>query len=289
MFKYDSSKQGLMLGKGGFGEVYIYNDTSGKKAVKIVTTRNLEEFEKVRKKVKVSFTLNHKALLPVKGYDTENLSFDLQKIYILMDKMKQSLHQYLTISFSISFQTIIKCFYSIISAVEYIHQENCAHRDIRPLNILINKDGDFFLSDLGLVKYVQPGESSMTNEGARFYRAPELTNLSKWPKAKECFAGDIWALGLTMLQVCLAPSALSSNNFDEIQAKIKDVKTKSKELEMLGNILETMLLCYNAGERKIAKEIRERLEREFSSVIHAKVLFYHLTYVNKYIEPESKK
>ena len=40
----------------------------------------------------------------------------------------------------------------LISSVESVHKLNCIHRDLKPDNILINKEGHIMLSDFGLSK-----------------------------------------------------------------------------------------------------------------------------------------
>lgn len=40
----------------------------------------------------------------------------------------------------------------IVLAIESVHKLNCIHRDVKPDNILIGKDGHIKLSDFGLSK-----------------------------------------------------------------------------------------------------------------------------------------
>ena len=62
------------------------------------------------------------------------------------------------------------------SAVQYAHDRQFVHRDIKPHNILLPREGIAKLSDFGLVKYL-PDESSLTQTGDKFgtmaYMPPE--------------------------------------------------------------------------------------------------------------------
>jgi len=75
-----------------------------------------------------------------------------------------------------------------------IHGESILHRDIKPQNIMLARNGVVKIADLGIASLASEG-LTMSNEllGTRGYMAPE-----QWdPKAKVGPAADIYALGLT--------------------------------------------------------------------------------------------
>ena len=69
----------------------------------------------------------------------------------------------------------------ISKALDFVHSQGCVHRDVKPDNILFDEYGHAFLSDFGLSKLVQGGESNDVNAtaagavvGTPMYVAPEL-------------------------------------------------------------------------------------------------------------------
>jgi serine/threonine-protein kinase len=65
---------------------------------------------------------------------------------------------------------------SIGSALTYAHQQGILHRDIKPSNVLIDADGQIYLTDFGLARIVQAGESTLSSDavlGTPQYISPE--------------------------------------------------------------------------------------------------------------------
>ncbi|KAK4046747.1 hypothetical protein OIV83_005852 [Microbotryomycetes sp. JL201] len=92
--------------------------------------------------------------------------------------------------------------HQLLQAVAYIHDNDVAHRDINPSNVVMSSYGRVVLIDFGIaIKNGDetPGEMHF-QVGTQPYRAPELIFASKQYDAQ---AIDVWALGATLSELYL--------------------------------------------------------------------------------------
>ncbi|ELU01141.1 hypothetical protein CAPTEDRAFT_1740 [Capitella teleta] len=85
-----------------------------------------------------------------------------------------------------------------LQAVNFCHNHNCIHRDVKPENILINKNGDVKLCDFGFARLLTgPGDEYTDYVATRWYRAPELLvgDTQYGPPV------DIWAIGCVFAEL----------------------------------------------------------------------------------------
>lgn len=90
-----------------------------------------------------------------------------------------------------------KWFAQLISAVDFLHTHSFVHHDIKPENILINKDGNITLTDFEMGEcFRRQGFPFVTKAcGSVTYCAPEVM-CSRLPY--DACKADIWALGVTL-------------------------------------------------------------------------------------------
>lgn len=92
--------------------------------------------------------------------------------------------------------------YQLFQGIDFIHQHNYLHRDIKASNILINKNGILKIGDFGLVRHYRGDVPSIDRHGGgthpltevvmtRWYRAPEVLFANR----KYGTAVDIWGIG----------------------------------------------------------------------------------------------
>ncbi len=97
-----------------------------------------------------------------------------------------------TLDQNISEATVITVAKHICNALEECKKNNIIHRDIKPQNIFLSKNGDYKLGDFGIAKTVEKTMGG-TKIGTYSYMAPEVYNNKPYGSA-----ADIYSLGLVL-------------------------------------------------------------------------------------------
>ncbi|XP_071961963.1 cyclin-dependent kinase-like 1 [Antedon mediterranea] len=94
-------------------------------------------------------------------------------------------------------ESYMKIIYQTLKAVNFCHTHNCIHRDVKPENILLTKDGIVKLCDFGFARILNPGDEYTDYVATRWYRAPELLvgDTQYGPPV------DVWAIGCVMAEL----------------------------------------------------------------------------------------
>jgi serine/threonine protein kinase len=110
---------------------------------------------------------------------------------------------------------IARCLSQIASGLTYLHAKEIIHQDIKPNNFLLDRDGNYYLADLGLsvkirqtiqryteTQNIQSSSVPKNTTGLTppCYRAPELYERPSSPKPP-VKATDIWSLGASAFEM----------------------------------------------------------------------------------------
>ncbi|KAJ8553190.1 hypothetical protein K7X08_023868 [Anisodus acutangulus] len=92
----------------------------------------------------------------------------------------------------------------VLSGLYYLHKHKIVHRDIKPSNLLINSRREVKIADFGvsrvLAQTMDPCNSSV---GTIAYMSPERINTDLNHGQYDGYAGDIWSLGVSILEFYL--------------------------------------------------------------------------------------
>ena len=186
-------------GRGSFGEVWRARDevTEAEVAVKIYIALDKQGLKEFTEEFKVANGLNHPNLLHADYYDIcENRPFIVmpycpESAVSLVGKMDEG--------------RAWKFLRDVSAGLSYLHGKDIVHRDIKPDNIMQDREGNFLISDFGISTRMRSTlRRNSTREmsqkdiaGTIGYMAPEL--FTKKPESVK--ATDIWAMGASLYEL----------------------------------------------------------------------------------------
>ena len=169
------------LGQGGMGAVYVARQESlGRDvAVKVVGKARLSRLDEAR----TVASLHHPNIVQVfaAGKDGDAAWFAME----LVDGESADRHAFASV------EEVARLGVSVAEALAYAHRCGILHRDVKPSNVFVGKDGQVKLGDFGLACLAEEGASDKS--GTKRFMAPEL--LAGGTATER---SDQYALGVTL-------------------------------------------------------------------------------------------
>ncbi|XP_067329438.1 dual specificity mitogen-activated protein kinase kinase 3-like isoform X2 [Anolis sagrei] len=92
---------------------------------------------------------------------------------------------------------------SIVRALEHLHSKlSVIHRDVKPSNVLLNKQGHVKMCDFGISGYLVDSVAKTMDAGCKPYMAPERINPELNQKGYNV-KSDVWSLGITLIEMAI--------------------------------------------------------------------------------------
>ncbi|MCP4706656.1 MAG: serine/threonine protein kinase, partial [candidate division Zixibacteria bacterium] len=157
------------IGGGGFGEVYSgYNVNLVEQNLVIKFFKKVQERDKFDKEAKILCLLDHPNICRVIDYLPEEGA--LVVAFIDGHDGKEILRE----SGPLPSNLLLKVGRTMTSALAYAHNKKIAHRDIKPDNILIDKNENVYLIDFGIAKVMREDATKTAYQALTpMFAAPE--------------------------------------------------------------------------------------------------------------------
>ena len=180
------------LGSGGFGAVYLAEDTwiDKRVAIKVPHKQNLD-FTEMLKEPRLLASMSHPNIVTILTVEKQNGVFFLVMEYVPGETLEQIIMREgaLDVARALDFTC------QICNAVDHAHRAGVIHRDLRPGNMLISETGMLKVTDFGTSRFLEIAAHGTTVIGSPPYMAPEQFH------GKAVFASDIYSVGVTMYQM----------------------------------------------------------------------------------------
>ncbi|WP_312095215.1 Stk1 family PASTA domain-containing Ser/Thr kinase [Niallia sp.] len=214
-----------MVGGGGMANVYLARDMILDRDVAVKMLRldyvNDEEFiKRFHREAQSATSLAHPNVVSIYDVGEEGDIYYIVMEYVEGDTLKQYIHKHSPLSV----ETVIAIMQQITSAIAHAHQNNIIHRDIKPHNILIDKDGNVKVTDFGIAMALSATSITQTNSvlGSVHYLSPEQARGGMANKKS-----DIYSLGIVMFELLTGRLPFSGESAVSIALKHLQSETPS--------------------------------------------------------------
>lgn len=198
------------IGEGTYGVVYMAKDKATGKLVALKKIRLDSESEGVP-----STAIREISLL--KELDHPNIVRLLdvihseKKLYLVFEFLDQDLKKYMDTAPAggIPMPLVKSYLFQLLQGIAYCHSHRVLHRDLKPQNLLIDKEGNIKLADFGLARAFGVPVRTYTHEVVTlWYRAPEILLGSRFYSVPV----DVWSIGCIFAEMITRRALFSGDS-----------------------------------------------------------------------------
>jgi serine/threonine protein kinase/tetratricopeptide (TPR) repeat protein len=250
-----------LLGRGGFGSVYLAHDEQLKRdvAIKLNLSSNAssEAVKMFLAEAQILAELDHPNIVPV--YDLGTYEGDVYIVSKLVDgtdlatRIKKNRPD-LTLSL-----TLVA---AIADALQFAHSKGLIHRDIKPANILLDKSERPYLADFGIALRESDYVGSMEMAGTPAYMSPEQ---ARGEGHLVTHQSDIYSLGVVLYELLSGRRPFQAKSAYELLKLVKTTEVRTPRTYDASIPTDLERVCMKALARRpserfaIAKDFADEL------------------------------
>ena len=166
------------LGRGGMGSVWLAEDTAldnhpvAVKMLPAVLVADRRAFRQLKDEALVSMRLVHPNVVQVRSFEENGGNPFLVSDYV----DGRTLDDVLAERGRLPEEEALRLLAPVAAALDYAHRAGVVHRDVKPANVMVRRDGTPFVLDFGIAREVQETLTHVTgrlSSGTLLYMSPE--------------------------------------------------------------------------------------------------------------------
>lgn len=261
-----------VVGKGSYGEVHLVKHKTDRKQYVIkklnLTTSSKRERRAAEQEAQLLSQLRHPNIVTYR----ESWEGDDCQLYIVMGfceggdlyhRLKQQKGELLPE------KQVVEWFVQIAMALQYLHERNILHRDLKTQNIFLTKTNIIKVGDLGIARVLEnQNDMASTLIGTPYYMSPELFSNKPYN-----YKSDVWALGCCVYEMSTLKHAFNAKDMNSLVYRIvggKLPQMPSKYDPQLGELIKSML-CKRPEDRPDVKLVLRQpyIKRQIAMFLEA--------------------
>ncbi|XP_069717409.1 serine/threonine-protein kinase 36 isoform X3 [Phaenicophaeus curvirostris] len=207
-----------VIGEGSFGRVYKGRRKQSAQvvALKFIPKmgRSEKELKNLQREIEIMRGLHHPNIIQMLD------SFETDKeVVVVTDYAEGELFQMLEDDGSLPEDQVQTIAAQLVSALYYLHSHRILHRDMKPQNILLDKDGVVKLCDFGFARAMSIHTMVLTSiKGTPLYMSPELVEERPYDHT-----ADLWSVGCILYELFVGtPPFYTSSIFQLVSFIVKN-------------------------------------------------------------------
>jgi serine/threonine-protein kinase len=181
------------LGAGGFGTVYLAMDKLLHRKVALKVPHHQGDEQGLLLEPRIMAALKHANIVELITVEKKDDTFFMVLEYVDGESLDKVIRRERTLAPSRALEIAL----DVCSAIGFAHSHQVIHRDLRPANILLTRDGVAKVTDFGTSRILELQKEGFarTRIGSPPYMAPEHF------RGRAVFQSDLWSLGITIYEM----------------------------------------------------------------------------------------
>lgn len=202
MKKIKSYQPIKQIGTGGFGEVYLAKQDiiNREVAIKVILPlyANRDDFiQRFQFEAELVARMEHPHIVPLYDYWR-----DPSGAYLVMRYIRGgNLADYLVTHGAMDVTDAARLLDQIAGALHTAHRNKVIHQDIKPANILLDEDGNAYLTDFGIARDIESNVNLAEDDSNTMHGSPKYISPEHLRRKEITPRSDIYSLGLLMYEV----------------------------------------------------------------------------------------